>query len=321
MKRLGTALAVAALIVAIPVVCPSAFGQESGGSKDPTVQPAAVPSSRPTVYDKWPFDAKEASRRQAETAAALGVAKDLALELGGGVSMKLVLIPAGKFLMGSPATEKGRWRDDGPQHEVTLTKPFYMGACELTQEQYEQIVGTNPSFYNGKTNPVELVSWEEATAFCKKLSAKTGKRVRLPTEAEWEYACRAGSSTPFHMGETVSTSDANYDGDSTYGSGRKGVYRGKTVSVGSFKPNAFGLYDMHGNVWEWCQDWYGESYYGSSAKTDPKGPSSGRYRVLRGGAWYSNPALCRSANRYRYSPDVRNSYYGFRVVVLSSGVD
>ena len=263
--------------------------------------PAWMERTREGAYERH-----VGAARQGLGAAEFSAHLTLTLDLGGGVSMKLVAIPAGKFLMGS--------------HEVTLTQPFYMGACEVTQAQYEQIVGSNPSYFKGKRNPVERVSWEEATAFCKKLSAKTGKTVRLPTEAEWEYACRAGTSTPFHTGATISTDEANYDGNYTYGSGRKGVYREKTVPVGSFKPNARGLYDMHGNVWEWCQDWYGP--YPNGNVRDPRGPTSGGRRVLRGGSWLSIPAHCRSAYRSRTTPGGRNSSSGFRVVVLlSSGVD
>ena len=237
------------------------------------------------------------------------------LDLGKGITMKLVKIPAGTFMMGSSAGEKDRDSDEGPQHKVTITKPFYMGTCEVTQEQYEAITSKNPSYFKGAKNPVGKVSWNDAVAFCKALSDKTGKTVRLPTEAEWEYACRAGTTTPFNTGETISTDQANYDGNYTYGSGRKGVYRKKTIAVGSFKPNAFGLYDMHGNVWEWCSNWYDARTYANANTRDPKGPASGSDRVLRGGAWLSNPRLCRSANRRWYDPDFGDDFFGFRVVV------
>jgi len=220
--------------------------------------------------------------------------------------------------MGSPATEEGRSNDEGPQREVTLRKPLYIGICEVTQAQYEAVTGKNPSSFKGNTLPVEQVSWEDAVAFCKALSRKTGKAVRLPTEAEWEYACRAGTTTPFHTGATISTDEANYDGDyTTYGRGHKGVDRQKTLPVGSFAPNAFGLYDMHGNVWEWCDDWYGS--YASAKVVDPPGPTSGAGRVLRGGSWYDDPLVCRSAYRLR-DPGIRASGVGFRVA-LCAGVD
>jgi formylglycine-generating enzyme required for sulfatase activity len=191
------------------------------------------------------------------TSPATQPAGELTLDLGNKVTMKLALIPAGKFLMGSPADEQERF-DDETQHEVTISRPFYMGVTEVTQEQYEAVMGNNPSRFKGDKNPVETVSWNDAMEFCKKLSARTNKTVRLPTEAQWEYACRAGTATPFHTGATISTDEANYDGNSTYGDGPKGEDRLKTIAVASFKPNAFGLYDTHGNVWEWCPDWHAD---------------------------------------------------------------
>jgi len=230
--------------------------------------------------------------------------------------MNFVYIPAGDFLMGSPPTEKNRNSDVVPQHNVKISKGFWMGQTEVTQAQYKAVMGTNPSHFKGDNNPVENVSWDNATEFCRKLSQKEGNTYRLPTEAEWEYACRAGTTTPFNTGQTISTDQANYDGDYVYGNGRKGTDRGKTTEVGSFSPNAFGLYDMHGNVYEWCQDWYDEDYYSNSPSVDPQGPNTGEYRVLRGGSWYNYPRGCRSANRYRLTPDGTNDGSGFRVVVL-----
>ena len=241
-------------------------------------------------------------------------AKQFTLDLGDNVSMKLVLIPDGKFMMGSPDGEKDRQSDEGPQREVTISKPFYMGIREVTQRQYELVMGKNPSRFQGARNPVEHVSWNEAVDFCEKLSRKTGRTVHLPTEAQWEYACRSGTTTPFHTGRTISTDEANYDGDYVYGNGRKGTFRRTAVAVGSFKPNGFGLYDMHGNVWEWCSDWYADSYEKANNQ-DPTGPTSGKYRVLRGGYWHEGPICCRSANRFALSADCRGSFYGFRVSV------
>ena len=279
---------------------------------------------RSAVYEKWPFDAAEAKRRQRETAEALGIPVAKTLDLGDGVTMKLVLIPAGEFVMGSgesPAevARKGggeaKWyEDEHPQRRVTLTRPFYIGVCEVTQEQYEQVMRENPSFFRGERNPVENVSWEDAVAFCRKLSARPGVTVQLPTEAQWEYACRAGTSTAFHTGETISTDQANYDGDFVYGDGRKGEDRRKTIPVGRFDANAFGLHDMHGNAWEWCADWWQDSYEGLATE-DPKGPRSGKFRVLRGGSWRYYPRLCRSAHRDWGGPGVSNLNNGFRVVV------
>jgi len=238
-------------------------------------------------------------------------AKELVLDLGGGVTMKLVLIPAGKFIMGSPDSELGRNEDEGPQHEVTISKPFYMGVTEVTQAQYEAVMGTNPSYYKGATNPVEMVSWNDATEFCKKLAEKTRQTVRLPTEAEWEYACRAGSKTEFSFGDADEGigdyvwSSANKKGDATH-------------PVGQKKPNAWGLFDMHGNVEEWCSDWWC-GVYPKGAVTDPQGPASGEeYRVLRGGAWFNNRVVCRSASRDGFNPNIRIINGGIRVVASVS---
>jgi formylglycine-generating enzyme required for sulfatase activity len=249
---------------------------------------------------------------------------EIVLDLGNSVKMRLVLIPAGKFMMGSPATEAGRSGNEGPQHEVTISKPFYMGVFEVTQEQYEQMMGVNPSSFKGAKNPVEMVSWEEAVEFCKKLSARTGKKVMLPTEAQWEYACRAGTTTAFHTGDALKPGQANAHFPSNPGlwdrimawvgmsSAHKII---QTTPAGSFPPNGLGLYDMHGNVWEWCSDWYGEDYYANSPKTDPRGPDCGSIRVLRGGSWCFTPQDCRSADRVRDSPAIRCNVIGFRVAV------
>jgi formylglycine-generating enzyme required for sulfatase activity len=234
------------------------------------------------------------------------------------IGMKLVAIPAGEFMMGSPETEKERGGDEGPQHRVKITQPFYMGAMEVTQAQWKAVMGTNPSNFQGDNLPVEQVSWDDCQEFLKKLSAKEGKTYRLPTEAEWEYACRAGTTTPFNTGETINTDQANYNGNQVYGNGKPGEYRQKTTPVGSFKPNAWGLYDMHGNVWEWCRDWYDENYFKNSPATDPAGPENGAYRVLRGGSWYNCPGFCRSAFRFRVNPDDRRNSFGFRVVLVVS---
>ena len=185
------------------------------------------------------------------------------------IGMKFVWIPPGTFLMGSPKEERER-EDNETQHKVTLTKGFYMGIHLVTQEQWQAVTGNNPSEFKGEKNlPVDTVSWEDCQEFIKKLREKDKKLYRLPTEAEWEYACRAGTKTPFHFGETISTDQANYNGDYVYGNGKKGKYREKTTPVGSFPANAWGLHDMHGNVWEWCEDWYGE--YSQKDVVDPQG--------------------------------------------------
>jgi len=231
---------------------------------------------------------------------------ELTLDLGGGVTMKMVLIPAGKFMMGSPDSEQGRYEDEGPQHEVVITKPFYMGVTEVTQAQYEAVMGKNPSYYRGAANPVDTVSWNDAVEFCKKLSEKTRQTVRLPTEAEWEYACRAGTQTAFSFGDDPSTL-----GDYAWWA----MNSGETPHpVGQKKPNAWGLYDTHGNVWEWCADWWGA--YPKGPITDPSGPATASRgsRVARGGSWSFVGSVCfRCAFRsYYLVPSFRNFNLGFR---------
>ena len=243
---------------------------------------------------------------------ALPLPKEATIPVGEKASIKLALISSGKFTMGSPDGEKERSAYEGPQREVTITKPYYMGATEVTQAQYEAVMGKNPSSFKGPQNPVESVSWDDAVEFCMKLSEKTGKKVRLPTEAEWEYACRAGTKTRFTFGDN----DADLGDYAWYG----GNSKRKTHPVGGKKPNAFGLYDMPGNVWDWCGDWYADSY-ANAKNVDPTGPDSGCYRVLRGGSWSLYPRYCRSAVRNRHEPDFRYYVIGFRVVVVVGGVD
>jgi formylglycine-generating enzyme required for sulfatase activity len=241
------------------------------------------------------------------------------------LGMKLVLIPPGTFTMGSPPGEKGHDRYE-IQHRVTLTRGFYMGSTEVTQGQYRTATGKNPSHFKGDDRPVEMVSWHDAVGFCKKLTEQeraakkigSGDSYRLPTEAEWEYACRAGTTTPFFFGRTISTDQANYDGDYVYKNGRKGVNRGQTIKAGSFPPNAYGLYDMHGNVWEWCWDRYRK--YPEEPVVDPTGPRVGSFRVSRGGSWLYGPIFCRSALRFRYDPSYRFDSLGFRVVLVRSAL-
>jgi uncharacterized protein (TIGR03067 family) len=226
------------------------------------------------------------------------------------VGMKFVWLRPGTFVMGSNEKEEGRSQDEVP-HKVTLTKGFFMGLHPVTQEQWQAIMGNNPSFFTGDKNlPVEQVSWLDCQEFLKKLQDKDKKPYRLPTEAEWEYACRAGTQTPFHTGESISSDQANYNADIVYAKGKKGVMRAVTTPVGTFPPNAWGLFDMHGNVWEWCQDWY-DAY--PKDVTDPQGPATGEARVVRGGARYSAPAYCRSAYRQVFLPNYRASYIGVRV--------
>ena len=227
------------------------------------------------------------------------------------VGMKFVWVKPGTFLMGSPKEEKLR-EDNETQHKVTLSKGFYMGVHAVTQEQWMKVMGNNPSNFKGEKNlPVEKLSWDDCQEFVKKLREKDKKQYRLPSEAEWEFCCRAGTTTPFHFGESISTDQANYVGSAVYGNGKVGVYRAKTTPVGSFPANAWGLFDMHGNVWEWCQDWYGD--YPHKDIIDPTGPEKGTGRVLRGGCWFNNPQDCRSARRHRNEPGGGNGSFGCRV--------
>jgi formylglycine-generating enzyme required for sulfatase activity len=257
--------------------------------------PAAVPAKvAPKVAPKAPTAAAPTASAPAKAAPATASGKELTLDLGGGATMKLALINPGKFMMGGKE-----------QHEVTLTKPFYMGTTLVTQAQYEAIMGNNPSKFNGPTNPVESISWDDADNFCKKLSAKTRQAVRLPTEAEWEYACRAGTKTAFSFGDE----DSGLDDYGWYAANSGGT----THPVAQKKPNPWGLYDMHGNVWEWCSDLHDD--YTTKAVTDPQGAGSGPYRIVRGGGYLYNPVNCRSANRGYYAPVDRDIRCGFRVVV------
>ena len=250
-------------------------------------------------------------------------------------NMELVLIPAGEFTMGSPAGEEGRSPDEGPQHQVRISQPFYMGVHEVTQGEYKSVMGTNPSWFsktgggsskvsgqNTSTFPVEQVSWNDAVEFCQKLSVKEGMTYRLPTEAEWEYAARAGTTTPFHFGSTLNGDKANVDGNFPYGRTTRGQFLRRTTTVGAYSKNDFGLFDMHGNVWEWCEDIYDAKAYASRSgrTTDPKVTSGLQDRVLRGGSWYLLSRNTRSANRGTFSPDNRNDSYGFRVVISAAAV-
>jgi formylglycine-generating enzyme required for sulfatase activity len=239
------------------------------------------------------------------------------------ITLDMVAIPGGKFVMGSPDEENGR-DTEKPQHLVTVP-PFYLGRVPVTQSQWRFVAGLDRidrnlepelSRFSGDDLPVERVSWEDATEFCARLSAHTGRAYRLPSEAEWEYACRAGTTTPFHFGKTLNTNVANYDGNYTYGNGQKGQYRQKTTPVGSLNAaNAWGLFDMHGNVWEWCEDDWHNNYEGAptdgSAWLDRENESS--TKVIRGGSWDYSPWYCRSAYRYHFSRDYRVNSLGFRV--------
>jgi formylglycine-generating enzyme required for sulfatase activity len=260
--------------------------------------------------------------------------------LAGTLGIDMMFIPGSTFLMGSPVDELERF-DDETQHEVTLS-PFFMGKYPVTQAQWRFVAGLsqintelslNPSKFPGDNCPVEQVSWSDATEFCARLSQFTGRPYQLPSEAQWEYACRAGTTTPFHFGDTITTDLANYRGTDweyegktylgNYGDGPKGLFREETTEVGRFPANAFGLYDLHGNVYEWCQDHYHNSYEGApadgSAWVDSEAAEDAT-RVIRGGSWNGDPRYCRSAYRYYFTPGVRYDNVGFRVVCLAPGL-
>ena len=237
--------------------------------------------------------------------------KELTVDLGKGVKLELVLIPAGEFMMGSPDSDKDAAAAEKPQHRVRITKPFYLGKYLVTQDQWDGLMGSNPSRFQGPKNPVERVSWDDCQKFLGKLNAKVGSgagKFRLPSEAQWEYACRAGSKTKYCFGD-----DETQLGEYAWHLQNSD---GKTHPVGEKKPNAWGLYDMHGNVWEWCQDWYEDGYYKESPVDDPQGPATGADRVFRSGSWRYPAGICRSASRDSYGPVFRFIGLGFRVSLV-----
>ena len=293
------------------------------------VATAGAPRAKFTVYKKWPFDAAEAKRQQLETARELGVKVEQDFQLVRGTSITMVLVPAGEFMMGTAvsAADVARWTAAGiqlyeserPQHRVVISKPFWLGKHELTQAQWRAVMRANPSHFKAARNPVENVSWNDIQRFLKKVNARQrAAPFALPTEAQWEYACRAGTATEFTLGDRE-------EGLHRYGNygDRNTSFRytgkahelddgfAKTAPVGSFRANAWGLHDMHGNVWEWCQDWYGK--YPKGAQTDPTGPAGGTQRVLRGGSWCYNAYACRSACRMEMPPGYMFCSFGWGV--------
>ena len=252
------------------------------------------------------------------------------------IGMKLSRIPAGTFHMGSPKTEAER-KNDEPVHEVTISKSFLMGVYEVTQAEFRQIMGdeeaNRATFRRNPKHPMENATRKRCREFCQGLTRlpaerNAGRRYRLPTEAEWEYACRAGTTTTFNLGDSLSAKQANFNGEYPYGYPEFGVYLRKTADVGSYHPNAFGLYDMHGNVAEWCSDWYDKEYYYDSPANDPLGPPVGVtptnfaekggakkfYLSVRGGCWLDDARACRSACRFKAMPEINYRLIGFRVV-------
>jgi len=326
---------------------------------------AAEPPATQPVFPLW--DARESIEQYAKR---VNLPPTKTLDLGNGVNLELVLIPAGKFIMGTPEPESPwiggailgiaglavlglvarllwralrqhrrpqfalRWligvvlvvgvaqyggfrcwravqasrgysADESPVHKVALTTPFYISKFETTQGQYQHVMDTNPSPFKGPNLPVETISWDDAQAFCKKVSEVTGQTVRLPSEGEWEYSCRAGTATAYCSGDE----EADLDRVGWYAANSKDTMH----PVGLKEPNAWGVYDMHGNVWEWCRDWYEE--YKPGAVVDPQGPTEGQLRALRGGCWFNVPSCCRSAYRGSYDPTYPSVDFGFRVVV------
>ncbi len=245
--------------------------------------------------------------------------------LGNGVTLEMVKIPAGRFFMGSPETEAGRKDRESPQHYVDVPE-FFMGKYPVTQAQWEAVMGknnlwqvimgnkNNPFHFKGANRPVEKVNWYDATEFCQKLSRITGKKYSLPSESQWEYSCRARTSTPFYFGETITSELVNFNGNSIYADAPKGIHRKETTDVGIFPPNAFGLYDMHGNVWEWCADGWHGNYNGAPTDGSAWLDRNKSLSPLRGGSWFSIPTYCRSAYRYNnLRRDLHDFNIGFRV--------
>ena len=273
------------------------------------------------IYARWPIDAKEAQRRQQETAQALGIPVEKTVTLPHETPMKFVLIPAGDFVMGSPQTELGR-RDDEAQHLVRITTPYYLGKYEFGQQEWvtgrmrDGKFARNRSYQGDPKRPVEQASWKDAQITLAYLNRLELGLFTLPTEAEWEFACRGGTNSPFYFGDTISTDQANYDGNTIYGEGKKGVFRLKTTQRGIFPANAYGLHDMHGNVWEWCWDVYDKDAYNRGAQVNPTGPQEGPRHVVRGGAFaIFGVDDVRSAARRSYLTERRGRCVGFRIVL------
>jgi len=307
----------------------------------PRAPPAAAsePKRSAAAAPPWavaPFDAQQARNQQEAWAQHLGLPREIPTAIG----LSLALIPPGEFTMGSPPDEAGRHPQAETPHTVRIARPFYIALHEVTQDEFEHLMGYNPSYRAARVArmkqnfdvdtsrfPVERVSWIEAVEFCRRLSElpeekAAGRMCRLPTEAEWEYACRAGAQTPFPFGTVLDGRLANVNGKHPYGTDAPGPSLNRPTTIGSYPPNAFGLFDMIGNKWEWCADWFAADYDAKAPAEDPQGPEEGAAKVIRGGAWRYPPVFCRSAMRYAYDPRIRAYDLGFRVAlsaVASSG--
>ena len=268
---------------------------------------------------------------------AQGFSEPLGSEADNATSLTMLWIPPGRFWMGSPEEESERRTNEGPQHLVQL-QGFFLSQTPITQAQWRQVadwkpnkgerawskkLNPNPSHFKGDQRPVEQVSWDDAMEFCHRLSHRSGRHYTLPSEAQWEYACRAGTISPFHCGSTISSKLANYDGTKVYGDGEKGEYRQQTMDVASFPANPWGLHDTHGNVWEWCADHWHDNYEGAPEdggawleEGAKENKNETRYRLLRGGSWFNHPRVCRSAFRFYGRPGFRDDGIGFRVCCL-----
>ena len=302
------------------------FSSPSSSATEPSPKPSPIVSPKPSpLVSPKPKNSTDLQRLDFEvvtvdvqgniTKRQRRQAQFVSEDLGSGAILDMIAIPGGRFVMGSPNTEAERRYDEGPQRTVNIS-PFFMGKYEVTQEQYQAVMGNNPSYFKGAKRPVEQVSWNEAVAFCQKLTQKTGKTYRLPSEAEWEYACRARTSTPFYFGDTITPDLVNYNSQPFMGV-HKGLHRKQTTDVGSFPPNVFGLYDMHGNVDEWCSDRNQSTYEG--APTDGSSWETGDgYRVVRGGDWKSYEVSCRAAARGAIWPGTGVSTTGFRLTLISA---
>jgi formylglycine-generating enzyme required for sulfatase activity/uncharacterized caspase-like protein len=301
---------------------------QSSPAVSPTASRSAPAPAQPPKQPIFSFESITVDATGRETQRQPGSAQYFSEDLGHGVMLDMVLVPGGRFQMGAVQGEEGASDDEYPQHGVTVAG-FPIGKFAVTQAQWKAVtqfpqvkiaLEADPSRFKGAARPVEQVSWNEAIEFCERLSRHTRKTYRLPSEAQWEYACRAGTSTPFHFGKTITTDLVNFDGKnySAYAKATKGEYRQTTTEVGIFSPNAFGLYDMHGNVWEWCMDTWHRSYIQAPSHGSAWLDKGSEYRLARGGSWPYLPRGCRSADRSHIDPALRSGSLGFRVVCLPS---